>query len=127
VARMPDGTVVMASSPFDADSTRVMLAWVRQRLSPERLVAINTHWHLDGTAGNAAYLEAGAEIHASTLTDARSLERGASMRETAGDGIPASVNERVRATPVVQATHTFEPSEGLTLSFGGEPVQVVFP
>src|SRR5690606_2017845 len=127
VARMADGTVLLASSPFDADAARVMVDWIRERWAPERMVAINTHWHLDGTAGNAAYRDAGADIYASTLTQALSLERGPSMREDAGDGLSASMNARVRATPVVPANHTFEPSEGLTLTLGGEPVKVVFP
>lgn len=127
VARMADGTVLLASSPFDADSAKVMVDWIRERWAPERMVAINTHWHLDGTAGNAAYRDAGVDIYASTHTQALSLERGPSMREDAGDGLPASVNARVRATPVVPANHTFEASEGLTLTLGGEPVKVVFP
>jgi glyoxylase-like metal-dependent hydrolase (beta-lactamase superfamily II) len=37
------------------------------------------------------------------------------------------VAEHVGATPVVAAKHTFDSSEGLTLTFGGEPVHVTYP
>src|SRR5262245_53971930 len=65
VVRLRDGTLLLCSSPLDSDTTRALLAWLRARFSPARLVAINTHWHMDGTAGNAAYREAGVATYAS--------------------------------------------------------------
>ncbi len=127
VVRLPDGTLLLCSSPFDTDTTRALLAWLRTRFAAARLVAINTHWHMDGTGGNDAYREAGVATYASTHTQALSLERGAQMRQGAAEGLPAAVAEHVRATPVVGAEHTFDESAGLTLSFGGERVEVTYP
>lgn len=127
VVRFPDGTVVLCSSPFDAATARELLSWIHARLAPLRVVAINTHWHLDGTGGNAAYREAGVSIYASTHTQALSLERGARMRQLAAEDLPTPLAERVRATPIVGAEHTFDESTGLTLVFGGERVEVMYP
>ena len=49
------------------------------------------------------------------------------MRKSAGEGLATSLVERIRATPTVPATHTFDPANGLTLTFGGEPVEILFP
>jgi glyoxylase-like metal-dependent hydrolase (beta-lactamase superfamily II) len=127
VVRLPDQTLLICSSPFDTDTTRALLGWLRTRLNPAALIAINTHWHMDGTGGNAAYREAGVATYASTHTQALSLERGARMRQGAAEGLPPLVAEHVRATPVVAAEHTFDESAGLTLAFGGERVEVTYP
>jgi metallo-beta-lactamase class B len=127
VARLPDGTLLLCSSPFDTDTTRALVAWLGARLAPARIVAINTHWHMDGTGGNAAYHEAGVATYASTHTQALSRERGARMRREAAAGLPAALADHVRATAVVAAEHTFDESRGLTLTFGGERVEVTFP
>lgn len=126
VVRLPDGTVLLGSSPFDTDATRDLLAWVRA-LAPSRVVAVNTHWHLDGTGGNAAYDEAGVVTYASTHTQALSRERGEQNRREAVEGLSQVVAEHVRQTPVVAARHTFDPAAGLTLTFGGESVHVTYP
>jgi metallo-beta-lactamase class B len=127
VVRLPDGTLLLCSSPFDTDTTRALLAWLRARLAPARLVAINTHWHMDGTAGNAAYREAGVATYASTHTQALSLERGPGMRSAAANGLPEALAEHVRTTEVVAAEHTFDESAGLGLVFGGERIEVTYP
>jgi metallo-beta-lactamase class B len=127
VVRLPDETVILCSSPFDTDTTRALLAWLHTRLSPRRIVAINTHWHMDGTGGNAAYHEAGVATYASAQTQAYALERGQQMRRDAAEGLPSPLAEHVRETPVVAAQHTFDAAAGLTLTFGGERVQVIYP
>lgn len=127
VARLPDGTVLLCSSPFDSDTTRALLTWVRARFAPKRMVAINTHWHMDGAGGNAAYHEANVETYASLQTQKLSAERGERMRREAALGLPEPLAEHVRDTPVVAARRTFDAEAGLTLSFGGEAVQVSYP
>ena len=127
VVKFGDGTVVLGSSPFDTGTTRELLSWVRSRLAPTRLVAINTHWHLDGTGGNAAYREAGVETWASVDTRALQLERGEKLRTDASEGLAPALTEAIRATPIVGAEFTFEAAAGLSLAFGGERVEVSFP
>lgn len=127
LARMGDGTLLIASSPFDSDSTRAVLAWAHAFLAPTRIVAINTHWHADGTGGNAVYREDSVVTYASTHTQALLAERGESMRTKAAEGFPPAVAERIRTTPVVAAEETFDEATGLTLTFADERVDVIYP
>lgn len=127
VAKMPDGTVVICSSPFDTVASRALVGWVKRALAPTRIVAIDTHFHLDGTAGNEAYREAGAVVYASNLTQRLLVEKGASMRDESATRFEGAERERMRSMKIVLAERTFDEREGLRLTFGGEEVRVVFP
>lgn len=128
VVRMDDGTLVVSSSPFDTEGTRALLAWLRETFRPPRIIAINTHFHLDGTAGNQAYAEAGVEVHASDLTQALVAERGARLRDEVAAGFTdPALRARVQRTAIVRAAHTFPAREGLSLTIAGEPVRVLYP
>lgn len=127
VVLMSDGTAVLCSSPFDTHATQVLLQWLRQAFAPKRILDINTHFHLDGAGGNEAYAEAGVETYASALTQKLLAERGEKVRDQAAVGLDTMFAARVKATKIVPADHTFEPSEGLTLTLGGETVRVIYP
>ena len=128
VAKMPDETVLVASSPFETVDTTLMIKWIKNNLHPKKMVAINTHFHADGTGGNEAYQNAGFEIWASKQT--RKLQKG---RGEAGKTLTASsfkdpkLRKRIFDTKVVLASKTFEPRDGLKLNFGGEEVEVIYP
>ncbi len=128
VVRMGDGSLVICSSPFETQGTRAMLAWLKETFRPPRIVAINTHFHLDGTAGNEAYVEAGVETYASDATQKLLAARGAGLRDrAAGDFTDPQLRARVQRTRIVAAAHTFPAREGLALAFAGEPVRVFYP
>ena len=128
VVRMDDGTLVICSSPFETEGTRAMLKWLRAELRPSRMIAINTHFHLDGTGGNEAYREAGVEIYASRHTQELQQQRGARVRDGAADDFDEpAMRDRVARVPMVPAGRTFPPEQGLTLTFGGEEVRVIHP
>jgi metallo-beta-lactamase class B len=128
VVRMGDGTLVICSSPFDNQAARAMVAWLRDTFRPRRIVAINTHFHLDGTAGNQAYAEADVETYASDATQALVIERGAELRDESAAGFSdARMRARVERTRIVPATHTFSPGDGMHFKIAGEPVHVVHP
>lgn len=127
VARMPDGTVVFCSSPFDSQTTRALISWARSHLQPTRMLAINTHWHLDGSGGNEAFHQAGVVTYASTQTSRLLLEMGLRHRDTAAAGLPAQHAANVRATAIVDAKVKFDPAQGLTLAYGGEPIIIAYP
>lgn len=78
---MPDDVVVIASSPFETQGARDLINWTHSRLNPRKIVAINTHFHSDGTGGNEAYVEAGAEIWANELTLKLHKAKGQLMRK----------------------------------------------
>lgn len=127
VVRMPDGTVVFCSSPADTKATRVLVRWVRDRLSPKSMIAINTHFHLDGTGGNEAYSELGVVTYASDMTQALLREKGLAVQKGAAEGLNEEKQRRILETKVVPAANSFSAHEGLTLTFGGETVRVVYP
>jgi glyoxylase-like metal-dependent hydrolase (beta-lactamase superfamily II) len=127
VVRLGDGTLVLCSSPFDTAATRTLVEWLRSRHAPPRMVAVNTHWHLDGTGGNEAYREAGVTTYASTHTQALSTERGNALRRDAAAGFEGEMADRVRRTALVPADRTFEEEAGLVLELGGERIEVMHP
>jgi glyoxylase-like metal-dependent hydrolase (beta-lactamase superfamily II) len=128
VVRMPDRTVVVCSSPFETEGTRALLGWVERTLHPRRIVAINTHFHLDGSGGNAAYQAAGVETVASTQTAALIAERGPALRAASAESFEdPALRARVERVAMVAPRRTFDPARGLTLRFGGEEVRVIYP
>ena len=129
VVHMRDGSLVICSSPYDTAATRALVRYLRARFAPPRSVAINTHFHADGTAGNEGYAAEGVETYASDHTAALQAERGVQGLEGMARYVEAedpALAERIRATRVVAAQHVFPQSEGLTLRFGSEPMQVLF-
>lgn len=73
---MRDDSVVICSSPYDSDTTRALVRYVRARFAPARIIAINTHFHADGTASNEGYAAEGVETYASVHTVKLQAERG---------------------------------------------------
>jgi glyoxylase-like metal-dependent hydrolase (beta-lactamase superfamily II) len=129
LVRMPDGSVVICSSPYDTDTTRALVRYVRARFTPSRIIAINTHFHADGTAGNEGYAAEGVETYASDHTIKLQAERGRDGLEGMARYVSAAdpaLAERIRATRVVAASNVFPEAEGLTLSFADEFVRVIF-
>ena len=128
VVRMPDRTVVICSSPFESDATRTLVAWVNATLQPTRIIAINTHFHRDGTGGNEAFRALGVTSYASELTQRLLREKGEPHRLDAAQGFKdEDKRRRVLSTALVPADHTFDAREGLDLSFAGEHVRVIHP
>jgi metallo-beta-lactamase class B len=130
VVRMPDGTVVLCSSPFETHATRALVRWVREAFRPTRIVAINTHFHFDGTGGNEAYRELGVETWGTDRTRRLLLEKGKALQAGSAEEFEGARRERVLAMKVVPAEHTFAelPEGGAhTLSFGGAEVRVIYP
>jgi metallo-beta-lactamase class B len=129
VARMPDGSVLIASSPADTVTTRALLAWIERALAPARILAVNTHFHLDGTGGNEAYRAAGVATYASEHTQALLAAEGTKMRRSAATALAdrPALAARVANTAVVPAEHTFSERDGLSLRLGSEEVRVFYP
>lgn len=130
IARMPDGTVVFCSSPYDTDATRALVRAVRRWWSPQRLIAINTHFHADGTAGNEGYAAEGVVTYASDHTVRLQRERGRAGLEGMARYVEAEAPElaaRIRSTQMVFAENIFSEREGTSFTLGGETVRVIYP
>ena len=128
VVRMPDGSVVLCSSPYETQATRALVRWIQRALMPSRIVAINTHFHFDGTGGNEAYRELGVVTYASEHTQKLLSENGHRLQAEWAKGFDDSdQRRRVETMKIVPAEKTFPERDGLVLAFGGEEVRVIYP
>jgi glyoxylase-like metal-dependent hydrolase (beta-lactamase superfamily II) len=127
VVRMPDGAVVICSSPFETRAARALVQWVRDTFRPSRVVAINTHFHFDGTGGNEAYRELGVETWGTALTQSLLLEKGASLQAASAEDFTGERRARILAMKVLPAEHTFAEEKEHVLRFGDAEVRVIEP
>jgi metallo-beta-lactamase class B len=127
VVKMPDGAVVFCSSPFDTVGTRALVTWVQSMLRPSRMVAINTHFHMDGTGGNEAYRAMGVTTYGSDLTQKLLAEKGMNVKDGAAEDFEGTKRRRLLDTRVMAADKTFPAADGLSIAFGGEMVNVIYP
>lgn len=126
--KMKDGTVFLASSSFEGVGTETLLTWVKKNLNPKRIVAVNTHFHMDGTGGNEVYKKNAVEIWSSEMTKKLQLEFGQTMiNKVAPDYDRKELRERILKSKVVVADHIFSAKEGKTFDFSGEKVEVYYP
>lgn len=130
LVEMPDRALLLVNAPATEASTRALLAWIAERYGPRRLVVVNSHFHVDASGGNAALLDAGAEVIGSRETAKLVVARGRSMRasiaSTYATTQPAFAKD-IAATPVAAPKRLFDERDGLTLDFGGEPVRIIHP
>jgi len=128
IRRMPDNTVIIASSPIETIKTEVMLSWIKKIWRPKKVIAINTHFHADGTGGNAAYRSHGVEIWSSFKTHELYQKRAKTMRLSLADGIEDKrLSENVRNRKDLPAHQFFVAQKGLQWRFGGEELIVFYP
>lgn len=128
VAKMPDETVVIASSPFETVSAAAMVSWIREKLAPKKIIAINTHFHADGTGGNEAYSAGGVEIWASEMTRDLHMKTADRMRTQVAELFKdAGLRERILRRKDVPAPNIFKAAEGFRRTFGGEQVIAHYP
>lgn len=127
VVRMPDGTLVICSSPYDTPATRALVQSLKRRFKPPQIVAINVHFHPDGTGGNEAYALEGVATYGSDLTAAALSRRGLQVWQETACAEPEAARARLESTAVVAARRTFPAQDGLKLTFGGESLHVIYP
>lgn len=128
VTKMTDGTAVITSSPVETVRTKTMLKWVEDELRPKKIIAINTHFHADGTGGNEGYQSVGAEIWSSKQTNSIYQEKADSMRA----GLANFVKDKELRELVLKrknrfATQLFDTKDGAEWTFGKEKVKIFYP
>lgn len=128
VVKVADGTVVVASSPFENVGTETLLSWIKATLKPKRMVAVNAHFHMDGTGGNEAYKKNGVETWSSDLTQKLQLAKSKELIADSAKGYKsAELRQRLIKSNVVLADNVFPLEKGKVFDFSGEKVEVYFP
>lgn len=130
LVEMSDGTLVLAGTPYTPEAARLVLDWAAGQFGERRIVAIDTGYHADNLGGNRALLEAGIPVHGSDLTVRLLAERGEQTRQWMLEMIGDTRSPFYRAyqeMEFVPPDRVFAIADGLTLTFGGEQVQVIYP
>jgi ABC-type branched-subunit amino acid transport system substrate-binding protein len=130
LVEMPDGTLVMAGTPYTPEATQIVLDWIKREFGERKIVAIDSGYHVDNLGGNRALLGAGVAVYGSDLTVKLLKERGEQTRLTTLRliGGKSSPTYTVHATmEFVPPDHVFPIQDGLKLSFGREDVRVFYP
>lgn len=127
VAKMSDGTVLIASSPFETMGAQALIQWIQAKLNPKKIVAVNTHHHFDGTGGNAGFKKNGVEIWSSLLTRNLYLKNVDTARWSVAKDFGGELGKRMEKNAISPADHTFNARDGLLLNYGGENVEVIYP
>lgn len=128
IVKMPDESVIIVSSPFENLATKFLLNWIEAELKPKKIVAINPHFHRDGTGGNAVYKKFGAETWSSDLTKSLRLKANKiDPVKAASFYKDPDLKERIIKSPAIPAENTFDFKLGKQFSFSGETVKVFFP
>lgn len=128
VVKASDGTAVIVSSPFENLGTKTLVDWIKETWKPKRMVAINTHFHLDGSGGNEVYSKEGVETWASDLTHHLQLTRGRKLLKGVSQHYKRKdLRDRLLKSRAIPAAYLFPVDQGKTFDFSGEKVQVFFP
>lgn len=129
VAKMKDGTVFIASSPFEGTGTTEMIQWIQQTLKPTRMINVNTHFHSDGSGGNEAYKNLGVEVWSSHLTKKLYDQNFEQHKKINADDFnkEPELHKRILAKKKTFADNIFDEKKGKTFEFSGEKVQLIYP
>jgi len=129
LVQMANGDLVLCDPTYTPAAMRLVLAWAKQRYGDRRIVAINTHFHVDRIGGNEALLEQKIPIHGSDLLAKTLAERGAAHRRWVLENVKdqAALTAEYRTQKDIPPDHLFPAAQGLTLPFGDEQVVLHYP
>lgn len=128
VVKLKSGDVLIASSHIDTIKNDEMLKWIKAELKPQKIVALNTHFHNDGTGGNEAFRNSKAEIWSSHRTHQLHEQRADSMQE----GLASMLADKNHKKNVLDrknmsATDFFDQHEQPSWGISDKEVKVVYP
>jgi metallo-beta-lactamase class B len=131
IVEMENNELVLAGTPYTPEAMQAVLDWISDTHGERNITAINPGYHVDNLGGNAALVAAGIPVYGSDLTVRMLEERGEQTRQFLLEMLTDPADARYRtahaALPYVPPDHLFSAEEGLTLSFGWEQVEVIWP
>ncbi len=128
VTKTGDDTVLIASSPFDSQGSRLLIDWIKDELKPKRIISINTHFHRDGIAGNEVFHQENVETWASKKTiDLTKTEMKKPLTSMLKFVKKEELQERIKKTKLYPAKNNFDSRIGKTFKFSDEEIEVYYP
>ncbi len=128
LVEMANGDLLLCDTPSTEEATRRLLGWIDEQFGDRSLVAVNGHFHPDCLAGNAALLEAGAEVWASDLTPSllQGREEGFRSSLIALDQ-GEDINQEISQTRYTAPGRVFDHKTTQTLRFGDQKAILIWP
>ena len=73
--------VVLIDTPYEPLATEQLVNWIKENLSPNKITAINTGFHIDNLGGNEVLRSMGIDIYGADLTVELVKSRSESTRK----------------------------------------------
>lgn len=131
IVEMAHGDLVLVGTPYTPEAMDTVLKWATKHFGQRNMMAINPGYHVDNLGGNSALIERGIPVYGSDLTVQLLAERGEQTRQLMLSLLSGEANARSAQAhaeiPYVAPTQLFPITEGLTLTFGDEQVEVYYP
>lgn len=130
IVEMADHTLVLAGTPYTPEAARAVLDWGKQKFGSQKVVAIDTGYHVDNLGGNQALIDEGFPVYGSDLTVQLLKQKGETTRQLMLSMIADSNSPFYQAYQKMVFTppnHIFPIQDGIVLNLGGEKVEVIYP
>jgi len=127
VAVMKNGEVLLIDTPYTPAATKDLLQFIKKKLGKRKIIAVNTHFHIDRLGGNQALVENKIPIYASVLMKKMIIEKGkASLMQMIGMIDDPKIKNYYRNFKYVIPDHLFDEKQDKVLDFG-EKVIIHYP
>jgi metallo-beta-lactamase class B len=128
VVEMSNSDLVLVDTPWTPKATELLLDWIDHKFGKRKIVAINSHYHLDRLGGNSALQARKIPIYGSDHTAQLLDAHGEQIRKQALDWAPnPEMKSDYQTLQYVKPNHLFSEKQGLILTFGQEPVEISYP
>ncbi len=127
VAVMENSDILIIDTPYTPEAAGAVLEWIDKMFGKRKIIAINTHFHVDRLGGNAALVKRNIPVYSSELTPAAIKTRGEdSIKLTESWVTDESMKMYYHNFKYVYPTKIFDSKKGLTLNFGKERAEIRF-
>lgn len=128
LVRIDPQTMIFVDTPYTPAATALVVEWVRAQYPGIGIVEINTGFHIDNLGGNACLKAQGIPIYGSDKTLKLLRTRA---KESHDAMLPSLVGKyhynHYRNLKLTPPDQIFKLKSALSLSFGEETVQIIFP
>ncbi len=121
----PDKNILITSSPFEEQKSRVLVDWIKINWPEHHITAINDHFHFDGTGGNAVFHDMRVSTWASLRTVKNQMQDRNEGLKILKPRLKPALLKRLTQTRNQHAQNIFTEDKH-TFHFGKEEVQVIF-
>ena len=128
VVLMSDKTAVFVDTTCSPAAMDAVIRWTKRELKPTKMIAVNTHFHIDRLGGNAALAKAGIPIYGSETTCDMIDERGKESQQRLASWIEdPKIACYYREFVYVKPDRVFNDGKPFVLKFGFETMRLEYP